>query len=303
MAQPPEHFSMTPEQLAHMQNQQQANNNPLAQYMRQPSIFIKLPSNGNYWHQGSIDMPISGELPVLPMSTKDEIMLNTPDALLNGEAVVSMVNSCIPSITNPWSIPSVDLDTILIAIRIASYGETMEYTSTCPKCENQDNYEIDLRQFLDMPVDLSGYENSFDYKGISVFLRPLDYNSINMQNLESFEQQRLITMINDTNIPEQEKQRRFQEIFKLLTEYTVKNVTGSILHLVTPEGVTVADPDQIQQFVENSERAFFKTVRDRLNEIKDSFPDKTVNTKCDSCQHEYATPFTFDQANFFEFAS
>lgn len=295
----PENFSMNPEQLAQMQNQ----TNPLHKYLRQPQIYVKLPSMGKYWIPGTLEMPVSGELPVLPMSTRDEIMLNTPDALLNGEAVVGMIQSCVPHIRNAWALPSVDLDTILIAIRIASYGEQMEYTSSCPECENSDNYEIDLRQFLDMPVDLSGYENAFEYKGITVSLKPLDYNSINQQNLEQFEQQRLITMVNDTTIDEATKQRRFQEIFKILTEYTLKNVTGSIEKLTTPEGITVVDPNHIREFVENSERILYKTIRDKLMEVKGQFPEKSVTTTCDSCQHEYTTPFTFDQANFFEFAS
>jgi len=295
----PENFSMNPEQVAQMQNQ----TNPLHKYLRQPQIYVKLPSNGKYWIPGTLEMPISGELPVMPMSTRDEIMLNTPDALLNGEAVVSIIQSCIPNIRNAWALPSVDLDTVLIAIRIASYGETMEYVSSCPECENSDNYEIDLRQFLDMPVDLSGYENAFEYKGITVSLKPLDYNSLNQQNLEQFEQQRLITMVNDTTIDEATKQRRFQEIFNILTEYTIKNVTGSIEKLTTPEGITVIDPNHIQDFVENSERILYKTIRDKLLEVKGQFPEKSVTTTCDSCQHEYTTPFTFDQANFFEFAS
>lgn len=295
----PENFSMNPEQVAQMQNQ----TNPLHKYLRQPQIYVKLPSNGKYWIPGTLEMPISGELPVMPMSTRDEIMLNTPDALLNGEAVVSIIQSCIPNIRNAWALPSVDLDTVLIAIRIASYGETMEYVSSCPECENSDNYEIDLRQFLDMPVDLSGYENAFEYKGITVSLKPLDYNSLNQQNLEQFEQQRLITMVNDTTIDEATKQRRFQEIFNILTEYTIKNVTGSIEKLTTPEGITVVDPNHIQDFVENSERILYKTIRDKLLEVKGQFPEKSVTTTCDSCQHQYTTPFTFDQANFFEFAS
>ena len=48
--------------------------------------------------------------------------------------------------------PITDLDTVLIGIRIASYGEKMDYTSTCSKCNNVDEYELDLRQFVDMPV-------------------------------------------------------------------------------------------------------------------------------------------------------
>ena len=75
----PENFSMNPEQLAQMQNR----TNPLQKYMRQPAIYIKLPSNGEYWAMNSLEMTVNNELPVYPMSTKDEIAINTPDALMN----------------------------------------------------------------------------------------------------------------------------------------------------------------------------------------------------------------------------
>ena len=61
--------------------------------------------------------------------------------------------------------PLTDVDTVLIAIRVASYGETMEYRSVCPECNTEDRYEIDLRQFLDLGVDISGYQTPFEYKG------------------------------------------------------------------------------------------------------------------------------------------
>jgi len=295
----PENFQMPPEMMAQMQHQ----DNPLASYMRQPSIYIKLPSEGNWWAQGAIDMPINGEIPVLPMSTKDEIMLNTPDALLNGQAVVDVIKSCIPCIQNPWAIPTVDVDTILIAIRIASYGESMEYTSSCPQCENRDNYEIDLRQFMDMTVDLNGYLQPIDYKGMQIYLKPADYQTLNQQSLEGFEQQRMINVINDSTLSEEEKQRRFNEIFSILTDYTVKNITGSIRCIVTPDGKEVTNQQYIYNFVEQSERQLFDSIRKRIAEISEGFPEKQVNTKCDECSHEYTTPFTFDQSAFFDTAS
>lgn len=299
MAEVPESFSMNPEQIAQMQNRQ----NPLSKYMRQPAIYIKLPSQGNYWLQGSLELPVNGELPVLPMSTKDEIALNTPDALMNGQAVVDVIHSCVPNIKNAWAIPITDLDTILIGIRIASYGEIMEYRSTCPSCENTDDYEVDLRMFMDMPVDISGYVTPFEYKGMQIYLRPNDYESVNLANLEQFEQQRMLTLINNTDIDEAEKQQRFYSIFKTMTSYTVKNVSGTILKIVTPEGETVTDTDFIEDFVTNSERQLFDQVKKKVDAVNQGIPDKSVKHTCQECSHEYTSPFTFDQASFFEYAS
>jgi len=293
----PENYSMNPEQVASLQQ------NPLQQFMRQASIYIKLPSGGKYYMPGALQLPETGEIPVLPMSTRDEITVNTPDALMNGQGVVNMIQSCCPSIKNAWTIPVTDLDIILIGIRIASYGETMEYTSTCPKCENADNYEIDLRQFIDMPVNMAIYDNPFEYKGMKVFVQPIDYSTLNKQNLESFEQQRLVTMINNADLSAEDKQTRFNEIFQNMTNYTIANVAGSISKLVTPDGVTVNNESHIEEFVKNSERMFYEALRKHIEEINKAVPAKNVTTNCAECNEQYITPFTFDQSNFFAFAS
>ena len=46
---------------------------------------------------GAIQIPTT-RIPVLPMSTRDEITINTPDALMNGQGVVDMIHSCCPNI-------------------------------------------------------------------------------------------------------------------------------------------------------------------------------------------------------------
>ena len=297
----PENFSMNPEQLAAMHNQQQPN--PLQKYMRQPAVYVQLPSQGRYYSPGALEMPISGELPILPMSTRDEITVNTPDALMNGQGVVDVIHSCVPNIKNAWDMPIVDLDTILIAIRIASYGEQMEYTSTCPSCENTDNYEIDLRQFMDLKVNMDLYNTPFDYKGMQVYLQPMNYQTLNHSNLEQFEQNRLVMMVNDSTLSAEEKQRRFAEIFSAMTNYTVANIAGCIRQIVTPDGTTVDNPDHINDFVKNSERQFYDTLTKHLEGVNKGIPEKIVTTTCDECKHEYSTPFAFDQAHFFAFAS
>ena len=89
-------------------------------------------------------------------------------------------------------------------------------------------------------------------------------------------------------------------------EYYLENVYGGVMPtklVVTPEGEEVYDRDLISDFVKNSERTFFEVLRKRIDEINKGIPEKTVRTTCDSCSHEYTTPFTFDPANFFASAS
>ena len=51
------------------------NPNPLAKHFRQPSIYIKLPSNGAFYDDSVVNLPHNGELPVYPMTALDEYFI------------------------------------------------------------------------------------------------------------------------------------------------------------------------------------------------------------------------------------
>ena len=123
--------------------------NPLSKFYRQPKIYLSLPSKGKFYPEGAVEIPDNGEVPVFAMTAKDELTLKTPDALLNGAATVELIQSCIPNIKNAWAMPILDLDACLIAIRIATYGETMDVETTPPNTQTPAQYTIDLRQILD----------------------------------------------------------------------------------------------------------------------------------------------------------
>ena len=61
--------------------------NPLSAYFRAPKLYTTIPSGGKFYDENIMTVPDNGELAIFPMTTKDELMLKNPDALLNGEAV------------------------------------------------------------------------------------------------------------------------------------------------------------------------------------------------------------------------
>ena len=67
--------------------------NPLLKYFRKPAIYVSLPTKGNF--NPEIEQTIIDEVGVLPMTAIDEIALRNPDALLNGEAMISLMKSCV----------------------------------------------------------------------------------------------------------------------------------------------------------------------------------------------------------------
>ena len=124
------------------------NTNQLNKYFRQPAVYISLPTSGNY-PPTVLEKSQTGEIGVMPMTARDEIKFKTPDALMNGQVVVDVIQSCIPQIKDAWQISNYDLDTILIAIRIATYGETMDITFNVPIVNEKSSHTVNLPALLE----------------------------------------------------------------------------------------------------------------------------------------------------------
>ena len=150
------------------------NSNPLNKYFRQPSIYVALPSGGSY-PPHVVQQSQSGEIGIQPMTAKDEIRFKTPDALMNGQGVVDVIQSCVPQIKDAWQIKSYDLDTLLIAIRIATYGETMDFTFTVPGANEQVTHSQNLPALLDEIKNTQIQDEFVLEDGLKFAIRPLTY--------------------------------------------------------------------------------------------------------------------------------
>jgi len=285
----------------YMSDQQSKKPNPLASYFRQPKLYIKLPSQGKYYPEGSLDVSEIGEYAVYAMTAKDELMLKTPDALMNGQATTEVIKSCIPAIKNPWQMPSIDIDAVLIAIRIATYGENMEFTSTCPKCRHFNELVFNLLGYLDHAHEFT-YENEIDISPLKVFIKPYSYKEITRTNIKTLEQRKIMDIVNDNSLSEEEKLEQFGESFVKLTQLTVDVIAGCIERIETPEGI-VDDSVLIKEFIENSDKSTFNAINERITDLKEKIALKSQHTKCQECEHEYDIDITMDQANFFAVGS
>ena len=145
--------------------------NPLANYFRQPKLYLRLPSHGKFYPEGALDTSEIDEYPVYAMTAKDELMFKTPDALMNGQATVEVIKSCVPAIKNPWQMPSLDLDAVLIAIRMATFGEQMEMHATCPSCQHFNDFTLNLVHYLDKIADTE-YNTEINVSPLTIHIRP-----------------------------------------------------------------------------------------------------------------------------------
>src|SRR4051794_13716092 len=164
--------------------------NPLAKYYRIPGLHVKLPTNGAFLPPGSIEFTAAGDIPVLPMAAKDELLLKSPDALMSGYALERLLESCVPAIHTPRLIATQDLDVLLLAIRAATYGDVMTLDATCPQCDTTVEIKCHLPALLAtmQKVDPNAAIRLSDE--VMAFVRPYNLGNATVLALASFEEAR-----------------------------------------------------------------------------------------------------------------
>ena len=287
-----------------MEISNQLQQNPLAMFMRQPKIFIRLPSNGKFWPAGSLETSNTGDYAVYSMTAQDEMLLKIPDALMNGQAVVEVIQHCIPSIKNAWDVPIIDLDVILIAIRLATYGEKMTTPITFGEIEM--DYVVDLRTVMDNLLNQISWDTIIPInEDITVFVKPINYKQMSYTALQSFETQKIIQMANNDQISEEDKISLFKESFTKLTNVTIGMVAESIFKIDSSQGST-DNPEFIQEFINNADKSVFNKIQNHLEKLKEQNSIKPVIVNVtDEMRANGITgdsveiPMTFDASTFF----
>lgn len=272
-------------------------NNPLKQYFRRPAIYIKLPSKCKFYDDTIVQKKSSDDFAVYPMTAIDEITSRTPDAVMNGQAVVDIIQSCIPDIKNAWEVNTIDLDTLLIAIRIASTGENMDVESKCPSCETETTYGTNLVSLLDSTV-VPNYDQELVVNDLKIKFKPLTWKEINRSNMAQFEIQKMMMMIQSAEDSEEKKEEIKKSIDKL-NNIMIDIIVQTIGSISTPE-TTVTDKSFIIEFLKNCDRATNKMISDTSVNLKAESQLKPLHIKCANCGHEYSQRLIMNISDFFE---
>lgn len=275
------------------------NSNPLAKHFRQPSIYLKLPSQGKYWPEDAIELGVNGDIPVYPMTTKDEIILRTPDALMNGEGVVKTIESCCPNIKNAWAIPNGDIDAILIAIRIASYGSDMNVDSKCPHCTGDNTHSLDLNILLDR-LKFPDFSRPVMCEDLQIKLKPQSYAVSNKANMAVFEEQKMLNNLFVDEVDEQTKQNEFNLRMKNLNDLNNDLLVAGTEYIETADKIKVTDASFIREFFENAKSNIIKKIKTSLEEITKQSELPPIKVNCDTCEKQYDLRVEFDYARFFD---
>jgi hypothetical protein len=272
--------------------------NPFLNYFRQPAIYLILPSNGRWWPPGSIELSNNNEVAIYPMSTRDEILLRTPDALMNGQGIVDVIQSCCPAVKNAWHMPAIDTDAMLIAIRIASYGPNMDFESKCTHCGHNNQHSIDLGAVLSR-ITCSDYAEEARYKDLKIKFRPLNYQNINKNNMSEYSEQKIISLLNDSTITPEARQTEITALIKRIHQLSIDTCVNSTDYIELSDGTQVDNLDYIREFYSNSSADLIKLMQDNITKFSELSRLQPHTLQCESCTETYQATVSFDYSNFF----
>ena len=274
--------------------------NPLKSYVRTPKLQVLLPSRGK-WGDTETASKITGEIPVYPMTSKDEVMIKNPDALLNGESVASVLRSCT-GIENVYDLTNNDVEFLLVAIRYATSGNEMEIDSVCPKDPHVNRVAVDLERILDSVEEMEKTYQTRLENGLKVNLKPMSFKNAQRLSLNAFQEATTLQTINDTKLPQTERIKVFNKSFEAIADLAVETMIDSIVSVIVPEGdeeKTVTDKKFIGEWVKGMTSAEAKHIQTKLDDINKEGFDHSYNVVCEECGTKFKTSVEFNVSNFF----
>lgn len=282
--------------------------NPLSAYFRAPKLYTPIPSRGKFYTPDVVEMPETGELPVFPMTARDEMIMKNPDALLNGEAVSEVIRSCVPNVKNVKRMMSSDVDVLLVAIQGATYGDDIDIKATCPKCNQEQEVVASVEAAIQSMAIL---EKSYqvEHQGLIVEIRPFTYDSTISAGIANFQSTRSLQSLGDIQ-DEMQRLKVFNENFVKIAALNFKLIADSVASVTLPDvdgdQQVVTDRAHILEFMENTDSRLGKQVEEKIKEINKIGINHEMSVVCstpecavDGENFVFTSSVNFDPVNFF----
>lgn len=266
--------------------QNTSTDNPLASMFRKKKMSLFLPSKGRWYPENSLILDIDGSLPVYSMNSSDDIKFRTGDISMSGRTTYSIIKSCIPGILQPESIPNIDIDSILLAIRLASYGDNFSMAVAVPNTTIAKTIDVSLKLLLSNLIQSNpNWDDEISIEDDSGNILTLVIEPISLQNIfstsKTLYQQRQTLIKNAEADPDIKDEKLFADGLDQLTDTAVQLICASISKLTlvdsnktvlleiksdSPQGAA-----QLLQVIKQLDIEYFNAIRDHLDAQRKKF--------------------------------
>jgi len=271
----------------------------LQQNKRQPKLFIDLPSKGKFYDDTVLEGGQYNQIPVFGMNAMDEIMFKTPDALFTGEATAQVIRSCIPTILNPTKLVGFDIDYVLIAIRIATYGDDLEIVTSCPHCDSENENVLSMTKMI-QSYDEYSVEYNFNLDDLTFNLKPITYNQMTEFSVQQYALERQMYQINQAELKDEEKNKQITELYTQMSQLNLE-VAISYISYISNGADTETDVNAIKEFIIDNDAEFYNNLKNGINDLSNRWKIPKVDVVCanEECGKSYNSAIELDYSNFF----
>lgn len=277
--------------------------NPLSVYFRQASNYLPLPTRGRWYAPEDVSLTDEGELGVHALTALDDILLNTPDAMLNGVALEKVVKNCAPDIRNIKKFMLPDLEALFVAIKSATTGGRTDIDRKCPNCGHENTFELNCQGLLDAMTFIEDDDLQIRFADdLIVHIRPYDFEMRQLFIRREFEEEKALRALEtaDKNMDELEKAKVLGESVDRLSRITFQLVSRSIEKIViVKDGTTVTDQVHINEWLTGISKTQADMVIESVNRINSAGVPKQLPVACQNCNHQWTENLTFDPTSFF----
>jgi T4 bacteriophage base plate protein len=277
--------------------------NPLKQYFRQARAYVKLPTLGKWYTKEDVYITDDGEVGVYALTALDDIMLNTPDAMLNGRALEQVITNCCPDIKNVKKFMLPDLEVLYVGIKSASNNGRADYDRKCPKCEHENTFELNCQMLLDTCSYIDPNDTILVFDGqLEVHIKPYTFEMRQLFLKREFEEERALRAIDNSEqeLDELQKADILGQSVSRLSEITFALVSQSIEKIVIlKDNTVVSDLQHINEWLTGITKVQADMVIEAVNKLNATGVQKTLPVQCQECGEEWEDQLTFDPSSFF----
>ena len=262
-------------------NERSPSDNPLLRDFKLPGETFKLPSRCVTYDNTIVTDRVleTHEVHVHPMSAMDEIEMKSVDRILNGDVIVNVFKRTIPDIIDPTKLLAIDVEFLLVALRLVTYGPEMEIEvkHTCKDAKFEE-FTINIVPFIrnTKPIDptTTGEWTTKLSTGHTVKFKPADY----------FDIVQVLQIQSDNSASPKEK--TIAAFIAIAT--CIDNING------------VTDKIEIIQFLQNLPVTVIRDeISPMLRKVDQYAVFHTTKLKCGVCGEEYDFEVSIDPVHFF----
>lgn len=276
-----------------------SNMNPLAQYTKNPIKYTRLITNNKIPYSTDVIKNPNDEFGICARSARDELLFNNPDALMNGKAVKTVIENCVPGVLNADELYLPDVEILLIGIKLATKENSYEIETECPHCKKNGLFERNIEYLFETANFITEEPKVVLENGLVLYLKPHTWKQHTEFSIQAFQHSKMMQHA-DKITSEEEKMKLFSSVLDNMAKLQFNMLTEFIMKIELPDDVIVEDKKYILEWAENLDKHTVESITEAAYKMNMNGVEHNMDVQCSECNHEWTIEnIQFDPSSFF----